>query len=90
MLSNFVAVEMTSHQNSPFPFESMPAWISIALAFPISAGILLSTTEFCWGCSWHCEFKNHTQILFVTFLLEALVLSSIVKPDLLYFNCVFL
>ena len=49
MLSNFVAVEMTSHQNSPFPFESMPAWISIALALPISAGILLSTIEFCWG-----------------------------------------
>ena len=36
MLSNFVAVEMTSHQNSPFPFESMPAWISMALAQPIN------------------------------------------------------
>ena len=48
-LSKFVAVEMISHQHSPFPFESMPAWISIALALPISTGILLSTTEFCWG-----------------------------------------
>ena len=41
------AVEMTSHQNSPLPFESIPAWISMALALPISIGILLSTTEFC-------------------------------------------
>ena len=46
-LSNFVAVEMTSHQNSPLPFESMPAWISMALALPINVGILLSATEFC-------------------------------------------
>ena len=51
MLSKFVAVEMTSHQNSPFPFESMPAWINIALALLISAGILFSTTDFCWGVS---------------------------------------
>ena len=49
MLSKFVAVEKTSHQNSYYPFESMTAWISIALALPISVGILLSTTEFCWG-----------------------------------------
>ena len=26
MLSNFVAVEMTSHQNSPLYFDSIPAW----------------------------------------------------------------
>ena len=36
ILSNFVAVEMTSHRNSPLPFESMPAWISMALALPIN------------------------------------------------------
>ena len=47
MLSNFVAVEMTLHQNSPFPFESMPAWISMALGLPINVGILLYATEFC-------------------------------------------
>ena len=49
MLSSFVAVEMTSHQNSPLYFDSIPAWINMALALPINAGILLSTTEFCWG-----------------------------------------
>ena len=48
MLSNFVAVEMTSHQNSPLYFDSIPAWISTALALPINVGILLSATEFCW------------------------------------------
>ena len=47
ILSNLVAVEMTSHQSSPLPFESMPAWISMALALPINVGILLSATEFC-------------------------------------------
>ena len=47
LLSNFVAVEITSQQNSPFPYESMPAWISMALALPINVGILLSATEFC-------------------------------------------
>ena len=47
MLSNFVAVEMTSHQNSPLPFESIPAWISMALALPINVGIHLSATAFC-------------------------------------------
>ena len=36
ILSNFVAVEMTSHQDSPFPFDSMPGWISMALALPIN------------------------------------------------------
>ena len=49
MLSSFVAVEMTSHQNSPLYFDSIPAWISMALALPINVGILLSATEFCWG-----------------------------------------
>ena len=49
MLSNFVAVEMTSHQTSPFPFESIPAWISMALAPPINVDILLSATDYCWG-----------------------------------------
>ena len=44
-----VAVEMTSHQNSPLPFDSIPAWISMALALPINIGILLSATEFCLG-----------------------------------------
>ena len=47
MLSSYVAVEMTSHQNSPLPFESIPAWISMALALLINVGILLSATEFC-------------------------------------------
>ena len=49
MLSSFVAVEMTSHQNSPLYFDSIPAWISMALALLINVGILLSATEFCWG-----------------------------------------
>ena len=49
MLSSIVAVEMTSHQNSPLYFDSIPAWINMALALPVNAGILLSTTEFCWG-----------------------------------------
>ena len=49
MLSNYVAVDMTSHQNSPLPFESIPAWISMALALPINVGILLSAAEFCLG-----------------------------------------
>ena len=49
MLSSFVPVEMTSHQNSPLYFDSIPAWINMALALPINAGNLLSTTEFCWG-----------------------------------------
>ena len=49
MLSTFVSVEMTSHQNSPLYFDSIPAWISMALALPINVGILLSATEFCWG-----------------------------------------
>ena len=43
------SVEMTSHQNSPLYFDSIPAWISMALALPINVGILLSATEFCWG-----------------------------------------
>ena len=47
MLSYFIAVEMTSHQNSRFLFESIPAWINMALALPINVGILLSATEFC-------------------------------------------
>ena len=37
ILSNFVAVEMISHRNPPFPFES------------INVGILLSATEICGG-----------------------------------------
>ena len=37
----------SSHQISPLPFESIPAWISMALALPINIGILLSATEFC-------------------------------------------
>ena len=49
MLSKFVAVEMTSHQNSPFSLELMTACINIALALPTSVGIFLSTTELCWG-----------------------------------------
>ena len=49
ILSKFVAVEMTSQQNSPFSLELMPAYINIALALPTSVGIFLSTTEFCWG-----------------------------------------
>ena len=49
ILSKFVAVEMTSHQNSPFSLALMPACINIALALPTSVGIFLSTTEFCWG-----------------------------------------
>ena len=51
MLSKFVAVEMTSQQNSPFSFELMPAGINIVLALPTSVGIFFSTTEFCWGVS---------------------------------------
>ena len=47
ILSKFVAVEMTSHQNSPF-FAFIPPCINIALDLPISVGIFLSTTEFCW------------------------------------------
>ena len=41
------AVEMTSHQNSPFSLELMPACINIALALPTSVGIFLSTIELC-------------------------------------------
>ena len=47
MLSNFVAVEMTSQKNSPLYFDSSPAWISMALALPIKVGILLYAIEFC-------------------------------------------
>ena len=49
MLSNLVAVEMTSHQNSLLSCWFNPAYIIIALALPIKVGIFLSTTEFCWG-----------------------------------------
>ena len=49
MLSNFVAVQMTSHQNFLVSCWFNPAWIIIALALPIKFGICLSTTEFSWG-----------------------------------------
>ena len=71
MLSKFVAVEMTSHQTSPFSFELMPAWISLGLALPTNVGILLSTTEFCWGVPGAVNSKSHQgsvgHILFVDF-----------------------
>ena len=41
ILSKFVAVGMTSHQNSPFSLELMPACINIALALPTNVGIFL-------------------------------------------------
>ena len=86
MLSSFVAVEMTSHQNSPLYFDSIPAWINMALALPINAGILLSTTEFCWCC----ELKSNSHISFVTLFLQASVFTTVVKSDPLNFNVVLL
>ena len=49
MLSSFVAVEITSHQNFLLSCGLKPAVIIIALDLPIKVGIFLSTTEFCWG-----------------------------------------
>ena len=49
MLSSFFVAEMASQQNSPSYFDSIPAWINMALALPVNTGILLSSTEFCWG-----------------------------------------
>ena len=42
ILSKFVAVEMTSYQNSPFSLTLMPGCINIALALPTSVRIFLS------------------------------------------------
>ena len=49
ILSKYVAVEMTSHQNSPFSLELMPTCFNIGLALPTGVGIFNSRTEFCWG-----------------------------------------
>ena len=49
ILSSFVAVEITSHQNFHLSCGLKPAVINIALDLPIKVGIFLSTTEFCWG-----------------------------------------
>ena len=80
ILSKFVAVEMTSHQNYPFYLALMPACINIALALPTSVGI------FPLRC---CKFKNHIQILFVTFFLETSVFSTVVQPFSFYLNSIF-
>ena len=89
MLSNFVAVEMTSHQNSPLYFDSIIAGISMDLALSINLGILLSASEFCWGLPCTVNSKK-SEISFVTFLLLASVLTTVVKPDPLDLNLVFL
>ena len=47
MLSRFVAVEITSHQNFLLSCWFNPDCIIIALALPIRVGIFLSATEFC-------------------------------------------
>ena len=88
ILSKFVAVKVTSHQNSPFSLALMPACINIALALPTSVGIFFSTTEFCWGVAG-AKFKNRTQILFVTFVLETSVFSTVVKPYSWNLNSIF-
>ena len=49
MLSNFVAVEITSHQNFLLSCWCYPACFIIDLALPIRVGIFLSATEFFWG-----------------------------------------
>ena len=89
ILSKFVAVEMTSHQNSPFSLELMPAFINVVLALPTSVGIFLSTTEFCCGVPGALKLKDNTQILFVTFILETSVFSTVVKPYPFYHNSIF-
>ena len=48
MLSSFVAVDITSHQNFLLSCWLKPAVIIIALDLPIKVGIF-STTEFYWG-----------------------------------------
>ena len=90
MLSSFVAVEMTSHQNSPLYFDSIPAWIDMALALPVNAGILLSTTEFCWGLPGAVNSKVNSHISFVTFFLQASVFTTVVKSESLNFNIMLL
>ena len=41
-------------------------------------------------CSRCCELKNNSKILLVTFLLQAFIFSTVIKPDPLNFNSVFL
>ena len=63
ILSNLVAVEITSHQNSLLSCLFTHACIKIALALPIKVGIFLSTTEFCWALlikKLHPGFVCHT------------------------------
>ena len=59
MVSKFVAVEVTSHQHSPFSIALMPACISITLALPIILSIFLSTTDFCWCVPGALNSKLH-------------------------------
>ena len=89
MLSNFVAVEMTSLQNSPLYFDSIPAWISMALALPINIGILLSVPEFCWGVPGAVNSKTIPRLAlshsFCRLLFSPLLSSLILLISILYF-----
>ena len=51
ILSKYVAVEMTSHQNSPFSLALLPTCFNIGLALPTGVGIFHSKTELCWSVS---------------------------------------
>ena len=91
MLSSFVAVEMTSHQNSPLPFESIPAWISMALALPIKVRIIFSATEFCWGVpgAVNSEIIRRLAVShsFCRLQFSPLLSSMILLISMLYFFC---
>ena len=89
MLSNFVAVDMTSHQNFLLSCWLKPACIIIALDLPIRVGIFLSTTEFLLRGARGCELKYYSKVLSVTFFLETTVFSTIVQPYILHNNPIF-
>ena len=88
ILSKFVAVEMTSHLNSPFSLALMPACINIALALLTSVGIFLSTTEFCWGVPGAVIQRSHQDSV-CHILFETSVFSTVVKPNPVYLNSIF-
>ena len=64
MLSNFVAVEMTSHQHFLLSCWCYPACIIIDLALPIRVGIFLSATELFWGVPGAVNSKITTRFCF--------------------------
>ena len=88
MLSSFVDVEMTSHQNSPFYFDSFPAWINMALALPINVGILLSATEFCWGVPG-AENSKVIPILALSHYLCSLLFSPLLSSLIILISMLF-